>query len=56
MIPVESSWIDSIGYAEGVIYVALESGAEYDCPGDEDLFKAFLAAPSKGRFFREHFK
>lgn len=53
MVPVVSSNIRAIGYAKDFrrLYVAFSDGTAYryeDVP--KDVFEAFLAAPSKGKF------
>src|SRR5262245_30509568 len=56
-IPVSSEAIRAIGYhAAGIITVDFHRGGSYDYPGTEDMFIAFLAAPSKGRWFSEHLR
>ena len=56
MPEVESSMIAAIDYADGIITVTFKSGAAYPYPGTEETFKAFLTAPSKGKFFNQHLK
>lgn len=57
MIPVESSNVASIGYANGVIEVHFRNGYEYQCSGtSKALFDEFLNAPSKGRFVHQRLK
>jgi hypothetical protein len=56
-VPVSSTAIRAIGFhAAGIITVDFVHGGSYDYPGTEELFMAFLAAPSKGRFFNDHIK
>jgi KTSC domain len=62
-VPVESTSITSVGYATAtqVLEVAFRRGTVYrylSVPAD--VFAAFIAAPSKGRYFnanvRDHYR
>jgi len=56
-IPVSSSAIRSIGWrSDGVITVEFLARGTYSYAGTRELFDAFVAAPSKGTFFNEHFQ
>lgn len=56
-VPVASSAIRSIGWRkDGVIVVEFNQRGTYTYDGTYDLFQAFVAAPSKGGFFNQHFK
>lgn len=56
-IPVVSTNVNSIGYANGVIEVEFTDGSIYQYFGaNEYVFKNFLNAPSKGRFIHYYLK
>ena len=56
-IKVESSNIDSIGWADNVLSVKYKSGLVYTYTNvPEDEFKKILSAKSKGRFMNEYIK
>ena len=55
--PVVSEAIRSIGYRpEDTIVVEFKRGGTYSYDGPYELYQAFLAAPSKGQFFNNHFR
>lgn len=52
MKAVESSNIAAIGWEDEVMVVKFVKGGEYKYHGvPEEIYKAFMAAPSKGKFF-----
>ena len=52
MKPVESSNIKAIGWEDEVMEVAFVKGGVYRYTGvPEEIYKAMMAAPSKGKFF-----
>lgn len=53
---VSSSAIARIGYKDGAISITFNRGGTYVYAGDYELYRAFVVAPSKGRFFNAHFK
>lgn len=56
-IPVASSNLKSVGYENGILEVEFHSGWVYQyLHTNEDLFKALLAAPSKGVFLDRNIK
>lgn len=58
MTPVESSFIEGVDYDEssGTLTVYFKAGGSYDYTVSKETYQAFLAAPSKGRYFREFIK
>jgi len=57
MIKVESSNIESVGWLNGELYIAFNSGTTYvyfDVP--EKVFKDMLDAPSQGKFFHANIR
>jgi hypothetical protein len=57
MYKVDSSNIAFIGWADSKMVVEFKNGSKYEYPGvDEKLFKCFLAAESKGKFFAQNIK
>jgi KTSC domain len=59
VLPVSSSAIYAIGWQRGnIITVHFKRGGHllYTYDGTYELFQAFAAAPSKGKFFNEHFR
>lgn len=56
---VNSSAIEDIAYEAGLrrLYVRFKSGERYAYVGvPADVHRAFLASPSKGRYFQEHIR
>ncbi|MBQ6298696.1 MAG: KTSC domain-containing protein [Selenomonadaceae bacterium] len=58
IVEVNSSAIAEIGYEDGVLMIRFHAQYKpYYFPNvSEQLFKAFLSAQSKGKFFNEHIK
>ncbi len=57
MVSVSSSVIAAVGYENSCMDILFRSGKLYRCFSvPEDIYKAFLAAPSKGRFFNARIK
>lgn len=51
LIPVSSSNVQAIGYEDGIIEVHFHNGYVYRYPNcNEQIFRQFLNAPSKGSF------
>lgn len=51
MVGVRSSNVHSIGYENGTLFVRFLSGAFYEYYAvPEDVYEAFINAPSKGKF------
>jgi len=57
-IPVSSSFIEEIKYVEesNEILIRFSNGTISSYTGSERLFRAFLEAPSKGKFYWEAFR
>lgn len=57
LIPVVSSNVDMIGYANGIIEVHFLNGYVYQYSGtNQALFDEFLNSSSKGRFVHQRLK
>ena len=57
MVSVSSSVIAAVGYENSCMDILFRSGKLYRCFSvPEDIYKAFLSAPSKGRFFNTRIK
>lgn len=57
LLPVESSSIKAVGYAEGTLYIQFTSGSVYcykDVPAD--MFVKLINADSVGHFFAAEIK
>lgn len=54
---VTSSAMTRIEWSNGVLSIWFTGSGRYDYPGvPEDVYLAFLAAPSKGQFYNDHIK
>jgi hypothetical protein len=54
---VSSSAMTQIEWDNGILSIWFKGRGRYDYPGvPEQVYRAFLAAPSKGRFYNEHIK
>ena len=52
MIPVISCNLSSVGYENGTLYIAFNSGGFYSYANvPESVFRGLLNAPSKGKYF-----
>lgn len=57
IIPVRSSAIEKIGYADGSLFIKFRGNGWYIFRNvQEELFEKFRLAPSKGKFFNERIK
>ena len=57
MIPVHSSAIAAIGWANGVLTVVFRNGRAYDHAGVPYLvYVALMLSPSKGAFYNAHIR
>ena len=57
MIPVDSSNLSSVGYENGTLYVAFNSGGLYSYSGvPASVYSGLLSASSKGRYFHANIK
>ena len=55
--PVESSNIREQAYENGTLYLRFRTSEKvYDYPIEEGLYKEFLEAPSKGKFFNQRIR
>ena len=56
LVPVVSSNVAAIGFEDGLLEVLFKNGRLYRAHAPESLFKEFLAAASKGRFYHQRVK
>ena len=57
MIPVDSSDLSSVGYENGTLYIAFNSGGLYSYSGvPASVYSGLLSASSKGRYFHANIK
>lgn len=57
LVPVVSSYVDAIGFEDGVLEVHFKKNVVCQYPNvPESLFKDFLAAPSKGQFVHQRLR
>lgn len=57
MIPVSSSNIASVGYANGILYIQFHSGGLYSYDNvPEDVYHNLIHAASHGRYFHANIK
>lgn len=55
MIPVASSNLNSVGYENGTLYIAFNSGGLYSYSNvPENVFHELLNASSKGKYFHAY--
>lgn len=55
--PVMSSNIDSVGYENGTLEIAFNSGSVYQYMNvPEKIYQALMSADSKGRYFYRHIR
>ena len=56
-VPVSSSNLSAVSYADGVHAIRFKSGGVYRYFGvPETVYRDLLAAPSKGRYFARYIK
>ncbi len=56
MIPVQSSHLKSIGWAENLLEIEFKDGRRYRYAAPEGVFVGLLRAESKGKFFDFYIK
>lgn len=57
LTPVESSNISAVGWEDEVLEIEFNKGGKYRYYGvPEEIYKAMMAAPSKGKFFHSRIR
>ena len=57
MIPVSSSNLAAVGYADGTLFIRFHSGGLYAYSNvPEHIYQALMSAPSHGKFFHAYIK
>lgn len=56
LVAVKSSFIDSVGYHDGILRVVFKGGGWADFPATPEQHAGLMAAESKGSYFHKHWK